>query len=280
MQEVTFTSGNLTLSGLTNNGTGPLILGLHGFLDNAASLSGLFPYFADYQFIALDLAGHGQSDHRSPDAHYHQMDYVQDLYNLIEAQGWQECILLGHSMGGILATLFAAVFPEKVKAVVSIDACGPLTKTPESSVEQLRKSIESRYAKLKKSALREVNLDKAVQARCNVADIPPEHAKTILARNLTKTEDGLTVWSSDPKLRTQSTLRLTEEQAEQIMRQITCPVWFGAASNSFKQVSDVYAKRQQWWRESVLDTFTGGHHIHMEKTQEVATSIVKFVEQM
>jgi len=128
MIETEFQAGAATLTALDNQGAGPVVIGLHGYLDNAASLEPLAPFLHNCRFIALDLAGHGNSSHRPHGAHYNLVDYLQDLHALIQHKEFDKVVLLGHSLGGILATMYAAVFPEKVSGVVSIDACGPLTK--------------------------------------------------------------------------------------------------------------------------------------------------------
>ena len=279
MIETEFNIGALHLAALDNQGAGKVVLGLHGYLDNAESLRLLAPYLQTHRFIALDLAGHGHSGHRALGAHYNQADYLQDLYALIESQAWEEVILLGHSLGGILASLFAALFPEKVTAVISIDACGPLTETEETTAAQMRDAIVSRHAK-SRNKLRIVDLDDAVKARCKVSDIPAEHARSILSRNLTQDAGGHCFWSSDPKLRTKSTLRLTEKQAESLMRAIVCPILFIGASNSFKNLETVFPNRKGWFLNAQYEQLVGGHHIHMENTDDVGVLIRHFVEQL
>jgi len=279
MIETEFNIGNLTLAALDNQGGGNVVIGLHGFLDNAESLRLLAPYLQTHRFIAIDLAGHGRSGHRAAGAHYNQADYLQDLYALIETQGWEDVILLGHSLGGILASMFAALFPEKVSAVISIDACGPLTESEDTTPSQMREAIISRHAK-SRNKLRLVDLEDAVKARCKISDIPEEHARSILSRNLTQDAGGHCFWSSDPKLRTKSTLRLTEKQAESVMRAIVCPVLFIGASNSFKKLDSVFSKRKDWLLNAQFEQFVGGHHIHMENTDDIGVLIRQFVEQL
>lgn len=281
MQEWQFTLSQGALHGLTNGQSGRVILGIHGFLDNAASLACLFPYFDDYQFIAIDLPGHGKSFHRSAGAHYNQFDFVQDIHELIEANDWRDVILVGHSLGGILCTLYAGVFPERVAKVVSIDACGPLTLEADTSVSQVRDSVISRLAKQTSTTrLREVDVQAAVSARCKISDINAEHAETIILRNTVRDENGKLVWGSDPRLRTKSTLRLTESQAQNLMEAIPCPVWFGGATDSFKHLETIYPNRKKWWKNSQLELFSGGHHFHMVNPSAVSTSIRRFVEEM
>nr|WP_240692249.1 alpha/beta hydrolase [Alteromonas portus] len=279
MIETEFDIGALHLAALDNQGGNKVIIGLHGYLDNAESLRLLAPYLQSHRFVAIDLAGHGRSSHRAQGTHYNQADYLQDLYALIESQKWDEVILLGHSLGGILATLFASLFPEKVTAVISIDACGPLTESEETTAKQMRESIISRHAK-SRNKLQIVDLEEAVKARCKISDIPEEHARSILSRNLTQDAGGHCFWSSDPKLRTKSSLRLTEKQAESLMRAIVCPVLFIGASNSFKNLESVFPERKGWFLNAQYEQLVGGHHIHMENTDDVGLIIRNFVEQL
>ena len=270
-----------TIRGITNGQQGRLVLALHGFLDNAASMACLAPAMSQFQYIAIDLPGHGLSDHRAPGAHYNQMDYIQDLHELVMSEEWQDIVIVGHSMGGILASIYSAVFPERVKGIAMIDACGPLTLPPETSSEQLRASILSRMPKPGRTgSAREVDLDAAVAARCKMSDITAEHAATILRRNITVGENGLSGWRSDPRLRTKSTLRLTESQAQNIMQAIQCPVWIGGASDSFKKMETAYAERKSWLKNSRFELFSGGHHFHMVNPSAVSSAICRFVEEM
>lgn len=279
MIETVLSAGDVELAALDNQRSGPVIIGLHGYLDNAESIRVLAPHLQAYRFIALDLAGHGRSQHRPVGANYNQADYLQDLYALIESQKWERVILIGHSLGGILASMFAGLFPEKIQAVVSIDACGPLVEDESTTQHQMREAIINRYEK-RQSQRRPVDLEKAIEARCRISDIPEHAARKILTRNLVVDDSGTPFWSSDSRLRTKSILRMTESQAENIMRAIVCPLFFIGASNSFKNLEAVYPKRAPWFKNARYEQLVGGHHIHMENTHDVGALIRQFVEQL
>ena len=85
LQPVEFQLPHICLRGLSNQQTGkPIVLALHGWLDNANSFVPISSYFEAYHFIALDWPGHGHSDHRPSGCDYQQLDYVDDLHQLAQ----------------------------------------------------------------------------------------------------------------------------------------------------------------------------------------------------
>jgi len=79
---------------------GKPVLGLHGWLDNAASFDALAPMLEDIRLVALDFPGHGWSDHRPHNSWYYLADYTADIQRVAAALGWDRFSLLGHSLGG------------------------------------------------------------------------------------------------------------------------------------------------------------------------------------
>ncbi|MFC3094970.1 alpha/beta hydrolase [Alteromonas sediminis] len=273
--------GYMTLRGLSRDVAGApyTVLAVHGYLDNVNSIRHLVNAFDNANFIGMDLAGHGHSDHRPPGVHYNQLDYVQDIVGVINALALSRVILLGHSLGGILASIVAAVLPEKVHAVISIDAFGPLTEEASSTLSQITEALFSRQQKMIKTDAKKADLDSAVLARANMTDLSAAHCHTILMRNISR-ENGKTVWRSDPRLRTKSLLRMTPEQAQTVMQGIDCPFLVIGASSSFKKMSETFASRHTWVSQAQLKVIEGGHHVHMEQPEEVIAQIRHFVSNM
>jgi pimeloyl-ACP methyl ester carboxylesterase len=101
-------------------GSGKPLLILHGFLgmsDNWKTLSGQYAA-AGFQVHALDLRNHGRSFH-SYEFTYEAM--VQDIVDYCAASHIGTTDLLGHSMGGKVAMLFAVTYPEKVDKLIIAD---------------------------------------------------------------------------------------------------------------------------------------------------------------
>jgi pimeloyl-ACP methyl ester carboxylesterase len=276
-QELEFQLSQITLKGVGyGDPSKPLILALHGWLDNAASFEPIASYLPDYYIVAIDLAGHGLSQHRSLDAHYHFVDFVHDIHELVSTQSWQSFILMGHSMGGIIASLYASTFTDNVKQLISIESFGPMTKEASSSPEQLKESINSRL-QVQKSLVKPLRSFKStVRARALVGELSEAAARVLVQRNV-KDLDGKLYFRSDKRLRTFSSLRMTDEQAKAFMLNIACPVLVISAEQGYEFVQDAVQQRFTWLKEVTHVSCPGHHHLHMDNAQVVAKQIQKFL---
>jgi hypothetical protein len=109
----------------------------------------------------------------------------------------------------------------------------------------------------------------AIKARLSVSDLTKDNATLIVERALIKTEQG-TCWRSDPRLRTLSPYRLTSGQAQQFMSDIQCPVKLIYASDGLTLVKDTLSLAKSVISQLCIDKLNGGHHVHMERPDEVA----------
>jgi esterase len=124
------TSQFITISGLRlhyldfgNSGKPPLIC-IHGLSGNAHNFDALAPHLApDYHVLSLDVRGRGDSQW-GPADEYNQTNYSSDLAILIDRLGFPRVTLVGTSMGGMIAMLYAGGYPERVERMVLNDV-GP-----------------------------------------------------------------------------------------------------------------------------------------------------------
>lgn len=79
-----------------------------------------------FRIVALDQRGHGRSDRALPPA-YSSEHYVADIDQFVQALQLQDIILIGHSMGALHATRYAALRPEQAAALIhaDIEPCPP-----------------------------------------------------------------------------------------------------------------------------------------------------------
>ena len=114
--ELTLATPTLQLAALRWHAGAPRrVLALHGWLDNAASFAGLAPRLDGCDTVALDLPGHGRSDHRPPGVHYHFVDFIPDVLAAADYLGWSQFALLGHSLGAGIGCFTAAVARKLVR---------------------------------------------------------------------------------------------------------------------------------------------------------------------
>jgi len=101
-------------------GSGKPLLILHGFLGMSDNWKTMGTQFAanGFEVHLLDLRNHGRSFH-SDEFSYEIM--VQDLYDYCQANNLEKVNIIGHSMGGKTAMLFAATHPERIEKLIVAD---------------------------------------------------------------------------------------------------------------------------------------------------------------
>lgn len=80
-------------------------------------------FTADYHVIAFDQRGHGDSAwDSSADPDYSYGRFAADMHELTEKLDLRDFILIGHSMGGVISTVYAATYPGRAKAFILVDS--------------------------------------------------------------------------------------------------------------------------------------------------------------
>ena len=94
----------------------PFVL-LHCWAGGKALFQEQIPQFSkNYQVITLDLRGHGESE--KPQTEYRLDVFAADVKALLDLLNLKQAIVLGHSMGGYIAQVFALTYPDRVKALI------------------------------------------------------------------------------------------------------------------------------------------------------------------
>jgi pimeloyl-ACP methyl ester carboxylesterase len=278
-REIRLDTGRGTLGALrAGREDGPKLLCLHGWLDNAASFLPLMPYLSEFDLVALDLPGHGGSDHRAPGYDYMLVDWIHDVLDAMDALGWQRAKLLGHSMGGAIATLVAVAAPERIERLALIEALGPLAGDASDAGNRLRSAVKARRAlKPGRPPKLIADIEQAVDARLAVSNMTREAARLIVERNLRSVEGGY-VWRSDPRLTLPSHLRVDESFIRSWLRSLEVPTFVLCAEPAPAYFQPALRDaRVAEVADARLELLEGGHHLHMEQAQAVAGSLLPFL---
>lgn len=243
--------------------SGHPVLALHGWLDNSASFKFLAPKLDGYRVIALDLAGHGFSGHRRGVIQpYNIWEDIADVVAIADQLGWDRFSILGHSRGAIIGMLTAATFPERVLNLVEIDGLCPLPEPIEKSPEQLRSAIDQ-GAKVNRLTTYPA-VEKMIEARMkgHLALSRPA-SEAIIYRGSIQVDDGYQ-WSSDPKLKNPSSIKLSIEHVRTFLSKITAPVYLAFAADGLLVRREEVHKILAEFPEINTREFPGNHHFHME----------------
>lgn len=259
------------------------VLLFHGFADAAASFDLVAPHLAaaGYRVIAPDFRGFGETAWTPPGSYYHFPEYVADARALVRALDIRDPIVVGHSMGGSVATLFAGARAVPIRALALLEGLGPpatdLTFTPDRFHKWLDDLIAPR-------ALEQRPMDShaGVLARLVLQHplVPREVLATrvpILAREL---PEGGFVWRFDPLHRSSSPTPFLAEMYRAFLARVDVPTLIvGGGPEGYHPPDE--AERIAAVRGARHEELAGaGHMMHWTKPRELATSLLRFFDEL
>ncbi len=256
-----------------------IVLGLHGWLDNLATFETLASCMPDIRLIAIDFPGHGHSAHIDPGKAYYFIDGLFLIDDLIEHFRLDSVNLLGHSMGGAIATIYAAIQPDRVNKLLLIEALGPVTSADKDASLNLNKALIQRRALKNKRKPVYSSFNQALMARAEVSEIEPSLIQPLVERALTSVEGGYT-WRADSRLRIPSTLRMSEQQLRSILPHIEAPTLLIEAKSGLLQSPNAkyIQQRKPLVKNLQVHLLAGSHHLHLESPDAIARLIKEFVK--
>lgn len=250
------------------------VIALHGWLDNSESFSQLAPCMPAVDLVALDMAGHGWSDHRAAHASYLIWDDLREILAVADQLGWQRFGVLGHSRGAIIAALLAAAMPQRITAVGLIDGLWAKTCAAEKMPMQLSRSLLEAAEKQDEQLPVFASLDDMVQLRLRSGfPLSDAAARQLVQRNAMLRDDGRWQWRTDPRHKLPSLVMLTPEQQHACHRAIAAPVELALASNGLVLAYPDFAERLLDLPHINWSLHDGDHHLHMEGMQGLLGSI-------
>jgi pimeloyl-ACP methyl ester carboxylesterase len=259
----------------------PLVL-LHGWGDTGETYQFLVDCFAaDRTCLAIDMRGFGRTD-RPADGYWFP-DYLADLDALLDRLAPGAPIdLVGHSMGGNIAMLYAGVRPKRVRRLVSLEGFGMARTTPDQAPARYAQWLDEVKHGTEFAVYDDYEQLVRVLARRNPRT--PKDRLEFIARSWGQTrEDGRIELRADPKHKRINPVLYSREQAEACWRAIEAPLLFvvGDQSELAKRMGEELAepKLRSLYRELALATVNdAGHMMHHERPDEVAALIEEFLE--
>lgn len=256
------------------------VLCVHGFLDAGSTFDLLAAPLvrAGYHVVVPDLRGFGATERIGAGGYYHFPDYVADLDELVEALAPTWLGVVGHSMGGGVATMFAGTFPARVQKLVVMEGLGPMAEPPELAALRVRRWVadKRRFERTPRTMTRE-------EAFTRLAATHPRIDEAILRSRLdllvVDAGEGRVAFAWDPLHRSVAPTPFNPAVFASFVREVACPTLFVDGGPHGWHPPDE-AERLEGFRALTVASFPdAGHMMHWTAPEPVGARIAAFLDQ-
>ena len=265
----------------------PVAMLLHGFMDAASTWDFVAPHFvaAGFRVIAPDLRGFGDAPRAPAGSYYHFPEYIADVADIAEELAPSAPLfVVGHSMGGTVASLYAGTFPERVSKLALLEGMGPPDNPPEVAPDRMRRWIVDQR-KYRSEPSRSMSIDEAERRlterhgnvpRDIVASRVP-HLSTLVPASF----DGLVAgdrvkWKFDPLHRSTSPFPFFVEMYKAFAARITCPVLIVGGGPEGFHPPDEDDRTSAFVNAKSAEIPGAGHMMHWTKPTELSSLLTEF----
>lgn len=244
------------------------IVFLHGLMGFAANWGKIWPHFErERNILVLDQRGHGKS--AKPLTGYSPYHYAADLKNLLEQIGWKRAHIVGHSMGGRVALIFAKEYLHHTASLTMEDSGAEANPSRIQWIKNLLGNIPTPFsdrAEAKKFFSTHFSYDPMTGG--------------FLFANLETKNNGTLDWRfhAPGMIETVETGRAVDSM--EILRSLETPILLVRGSRSIEFPADEAGRMAQSNKNATLVSIEGaGHYVHAEKPIEFSSALRTFFAQ-
>ena len=248
---------------------------VHGFMDAGGTWDLVAPMLAaaGQRVLAPDMRGFGEGARVPVGGYYHFVDYVFDLADLVDELSPGEPIaLVGHSMGGTIATLFAGTFPERVARLAIIEGVGPPDNPWEMGPVRMRGWIEQvRTSRARAQHAPTFTSEEALKRLSgNHPSVEPEVLAHRLPHLAVAAGEGRVAWRFDPLHRTTAPVPFFAKLFIEFAKRVTCPVMFVSGGALGFHPPDEDERLAAFARCERAELGDAGHMVHWTQPESLA----------
>jgi pimeloyl-ACP methyl ester carboxylesterase len=256
---------------------------VHGYMDAGGTWDLVAPALAaaGLRVLAPDMRGFGDGARVPAGSYYHFVDYVFDLADLVEQLSPGEPIgLVGHSMGGTIATLFAGTFPERVARLANVEGVGPPDNPWEIGPVRMRGWIEQvRTSRARGDRRPTFTNEEALQ---RMSGNHPTVAAEVLAHRLphlaADAGEGRLAWHFDPLHRTTAPMPFFAKLFIEFAKKVTCPVLFVSGGERGFHPPDEDARLSAFATCTRAELADAGHMVHWTQPEALAKLLLAHLD--
>jgi pimeloyl-ACP methyl ester carboxylesterase len=230
-----------------------------------------------YRIVAPDLRGHGRSGHVGVGGTYQLLDFLADLDLMVPQLTDQPVILVGHSLGSVIAALYASIRPQQVKTLVLIETVLPSNTPSADPAEPLLTHLDYAASPPEHAVFSDL-ATAASRLQRATPSLSRDFARA-LAERVTEPWDGGVRWRWDPLLQTRSSVSfngapLNRAGYLQLLNRIVAPMTLIYGDRSrFNRPQDL-REQQAALPHAHRITLSGGHNIHLDAASELANHLL------
>ena len=259
----------------------PKVVLLHGWMDVSASFQFLVDALrGEWDIYAPDWRGYGQTDWDQSDCYWFP-DYLADLDFLLDAIG-SPVHLVGHSLGGNVACMYAGVKPERVAKLVNLEGFGLVGTRPEDAPKRYARWLAELHDRPGLRPYADFG-ELAQRMRENNPRLTADRADFLARHWGRETQEGQVALRGDPAHKIVNPVLYRYEEARACWQQVLAPVmWIdGAETTVVKRLGLDEAQRQE--RRSAFRNLRyasvpgAGHMLHHDQPEAVAKLVEEFL---
>lgn len=257
----------------------PVIL-LHGWGDTGETWQFVIDHLPPQRtYVAFDARGFGRT--QWPAEGYWFPDYLADLETLLDALAPGAAVdVVGHSMGGNVASVYAGVRPERIRRLVNLEGLGLQRTHAAQAPERYREWLEDLRQGTQFMTYENFEQFARVLARRNPRT--PADRLDFIARAWAHENNGRIELRADPRHKRANPNLYQRDQVEACWREILAPVLFvtGDQSEHVRRLAHELTpdRLHGLFRRLTLATVAdAGHMLHHEQPERVAELIAEFL---
>jgi len=253
----------------------PLLVYLHGWADTGSTFQFVVDALAKEWFVvAPDWRGFGRT--RCQCESYWFPDYLADLHDILEQYSPDgELQLVGHSMGANIASLYAGIYPNRVRAFVNIEGFGLPDSDPADAPQRYREWIDAGatlptfvdYDDFSALAHRVQKRSPSITAEC---------AEFVAREWAFEDSSGRIRLRADARHKMPNPILYRRSEAEACWRNASAQVLLVAGEQSEFMARFDVTVTQPFARSEAVTIGGAGHMIHFESARDLAQTIENF----
>ena len=246
----------------TDSGKGPVVVLLHGFLENKRMWKEIVPKVSNTnRVLAIDLLGHGQTDCLG---YVHSMELMADeVLAVLKLLRIRKITIIGHSMGGYVSLALADKRPEMIRGLCLLNSTSLSDDTARKKLrERANKMVQSNFTNM---------------VRMSFVNLFGEENKAVFTFEIENALNDALKTSLQGYMACQEGMRIRPNRMAVLKNNSFKKLYILGKKDPVLSVEEALEEAKEIQAESVI--LSGGHMSHIENTNELLIALQKFVKQ-